>query len=386
MTIAIGVTRVSTRPQDEGYGRDSQIADVTAHAARVGATITPEFWLHETQSGADDVADREVITHLLEMVTNHRGALVFFPRADRVARLQENVTAIPRALQRAGAITHVVGIPGEPYSENWYMMLGILATMAERDYRTIVRNLTDGKLRKHESGGWAQGKAPFGYRIKRDERGVGVGLEIIEAEARIIRDAYTLGLEMGSVAVSLELFKRHGVRWSTPRIQGIWETPTYRGERVVTIHGRPVSQPVPAIVDADTWNRTHERWKGRKRHRTGSRADKLLAGFLRCAECGSSLCASKVVRREDATYTYYRCVYGTKTAHHNRRGCTHRTNHSGRTLEPAAWALFAETIANPDTLAPLMQQPVANPIADLEVKRMELESELARAGNHFGAA
>jgi len=167
LSPAIGCTCLSDQSQTNGCGADVQARGVhnfaQAHSLVVGEIID------EVRSGANALADRDVVQDYYARAKQTPGQAFIFPRVDRLAEL---IIGIARQLLHHGAQVWGLGFerPLDPKSPDW-LMFQFKAMMAELDYLGIIQRTMSSKIAKAQRGDWPSGRVPWGYRMTRDERG-----------------------------------------------------------------------------------------------------------------------------------------------------------------------------------------------------------------------
>ena len=181
-------------------------------------------------------------------------------------------------------------------------------------------------------------KLPLGYRKIKDSEGVRIEQEPREAEA--VRLAYELATNrnMGYRTMAQELNRqgyrtKQGAIFSSQTVKVVLTNPAMIGHQV--FWGK-TKEPIvnenayPAILSAEEWDKLQEVLKVRRegRHRgTTATSTYLLAGILRCGNCGGAMAGYK--KSED--YRYYRCSWYAKA----RDFCADAKSHRQKPLEDA---------------------------------------------------
>ncbi|MGP6172062.1 recombinase family protein [Microbacterium sp. A204] len=154
-----------------------------------------------------------------------------------------------------------------------------------------------------ENGHWQFSRRPYGYE-RRDGR-----VEIVEAEAEIIREGYSRYVAGASYYEIANDWNDRGVPtftgpWSMERVRQMFRNPRYAG--IVEHKGTrfDVEPQWTPIIDERTWSDYISTRDGRKRAGSWSTSTKhLLSGLLRCAVCGGSMLA-----RPDRGRQVYACT------------------------------------------------------------------------------
>ena len=201
------------------------------------------------------------------------------------------------------------------------LLTAIFSMMAQKESETISENIRWTYQKKMKKGRFITCKAPFGYRL------VGGGLEIIEAEAEIIRlifQRYLNGRSMEDIAKEIT---RYGIPtrdktpyWQTTSIQYVLHNEKYAGDslaqKTYTTRTLPhrkkrnqgeydqyfVPGSHPAIIDRELFDRAQAllKQKGAVIH-PKSGVTYPWTGTVICGQCGSIFKRKKC--RESAYWT-----------------------------------------------------------------------------------
>lgn len=175
--------------------------------------------------------------------------------------------------------------------------------------------------------------APFGYTAVSTNVAGARGrqkkrLEINEAEADIVRQAYDLylngdqGKTMGCKEIAMQLTKKgflsKGKPWSMQKIHVLLSNPLYMGDYHFNVYdkktgkNRPpeewIKTPAPAIIDAATFERVRLKRESRSPDQTPPRrvsSPTLLTGLLKCGVCGGHM---TIATGKGGRYRYYKCT------------------------------------------------------------------------------
>jgi site-specific DNA recombinase len=144
--------------------------------------------------------------------------------------------------------------------------------------------------------------------------------------------------------------------------------------------------PVPAVVDRETWHMAHETLEKNKRMASkNARWPYLLAGLLRCGECGKAYVANTRTVHKHKTYVWptYRCNGKSAGPRKARKSstCT-QSQISARILDPVVWQAISEMLTSPDLLAQAMDEFNANTaIQDMRSQIDFIEREIQQRIN-----
>ncbi len=218
----------------------------------------------------------------------------------------------------------------------------MLSGFAAHEREVIRERSVAGTNRVAESGAWMGGIVPYGYRKageKREARLV-ISEESIPgndlSESDVIHLIYRLAaVERRScfyIAARLSELRipcayqrddrlvlrgkrkqRASGLWRPARIRNLIVSTTYKGlhhfGKRSSNKGRPlISRPVPAIVDAMTWDKAQANLRNHLLYSPRSAKNEyLLRGLIKCACCGLTFVGVSNVRRDGRRDYYYRC-------------------------------------------------------------------------------
>lgn len=224
---AVGYCRVSTDAQEEGAGFDYQRAEVERTAKAAGYALVAI--LEDTCSGASKPEGREGFAKVLAMAEAEEFDVLLVWRFDRLARsILGGVTAAQLLKERGAALrscTENIDTTG-PQGET---VFAVMVGMASMEREAIARRTWEGRRKAAEAGKLPSGPAPYGYRR------VAGGLEVVEAEAEVVRRIYKMeraGKGVRAIATALQgegVPTRKGGAWSPWTVRAILENPLYRG-------------------------------------------------------------------------------------------------------------------------------------------------------------
>lgn len=222
MKKAIGYLRVSTKGQAETdeYGFDIQRNAIEEYAQENGYEIVE--WKSDVGSGASD--DREAFNELLygEVYNPPVEAVIVF-KSDRVARDIKLYFYYLYVLERKKIklISTVEEFEEQGDFANVYR--AILQFVAEQERRNIALRTGRGRLLKAVCGGYAGGRAPYGYKA------VDGRLTIVPEEVELVKLVFELKAQgMPNLVIADELHDRgyrtrKGTRIRDTLVRGIVE-------------------------------------------------------------------------------------------------------------------------------------------------------------------
>ena len=329
-TTAVGYFRVSSQGQ-AGERHVSLEAQATQFNDYCRAhNLEPVKTFTDIASGRKD--NRQEYRSMLDYVTREGIGNVVVLFLDRFGRNPQEL--LPRVWElKAQGIT--VQSINEDLEEELMLLLraGIAGQESKRTGERVSLALREGALR-----GKYVSKLPFGYTKIKDFEGERIVQVPQEAEA--VRLAYELATSrnMGFRTMAQELNRlgyrtKQGKLFSSQTVKVVLSNPAMIGHQVFWGKAKePIvnENAYPAILSAEEWDKLQEVLKVRRegRHRgTTATSTYLLAGILRCGNCGGAMAGYK--KSED--YRYYRCSWYAKA----RDFCADARSHRQKSLEDA---------------------------------------------------
>lgn len=325
-------TRVSTAIQTEGFSLEAQRQKILDYAKFRGFQICAEY----TDAGysGKNIAGRGQFQKMLEDIEKKKNdvqyVLVF--KLSRFGRNAADVLNSLQFMQDYGVNLICVEDHIDSSADSGKLMISVMSAIAEIERENILVQTMAGRRQKACSGGWNGGFAPYGYALQ-DGR-----LIIVEDEAQIIREVYHLYLSTnkGLTYIAKELnklfvkkVKKPGEtnKFTTHFVKRAIDNPVYCGKLV---YGRTVNEKIEGkrneyhritqkdgskivvangmhepIVPEDIWELAHKRRLDNANLLEKTEKDHfyLLAGLLRCPNCGTKMYGKQNGRkyRKDGT-------------------------------------------------------------------------------------
>lgn len=228
---AVGYIRVSTEEQrDDGLSLGAQREAIEAFAKSQGYELVALIE-DAAVSGAKDPATRDGFRQVLELAEAEAFGILLVWKFDRLARhLAYAVTTAETLRERYGVTLRSITEPIESESPVGQMMFGIFASMAAMEREEIKERTLMGRQAKAKAGGFAGGKAPYGYT--RDKEG---GLVVVPDEAAVVRQIFAWRRQgLGAKAIAHRLNEqgtptRKGQAWHFSTVAGILQNAKYSG-------------------------------------------------------------------------------------------------------------------------------------------------------------
>lgn len=239
----LAYTRVSTdRQAEEGFGLEVQEQSVRRWARAQGHRLV-RVVREEGVSGT--LADRPGLAEMFAALKAGESAGVVVPRLDRLARdliVQESLLA---EIWRGGWQVHSALASEAHYltrdgddDPSRTLIRHVLGAVAQHERSTIKLRLAAGRRRKGDTGGYAYGAPPLGFRAEGgalvpDEREA-----LVLARMRELRDA---GASLREIGVTLTAEGHH------PKRGSVWHPASIA--RVLNREaGRPVRRTYPSAT------------------------------------------------------------------------------------------------------------------------------------------
>ncbi len=324
----VGYARVSSDLQRERETILTQTELIKSYCKDKGYTLV-ETYCDDGVSGTIHLHERPAGKRLIEDARAGKFQAIIVYAASRVGRdVLGNEVSIRTLYDELGI--DFIGIAEQidlatPIGRAMFTFQSAIGRL-ERE-NTLQRS-RDATLRLARDGAWLGGIVPYGYRILGKERSArlvvsdeevaGLGM----SEADVVRMIYSMSAQEG--ATCIEIAKRlndmgvptsytrdervvlRGKRrektaglWTSGRVVGLLRAPTFMGVHTWGKRGSKrrakgathvtIERQVPAIVDAETWQRA----QNMLRNNSLSRPDivkraYLLRGLMKCGECARS--------------------------------------------------------------------------------------------------
>lgn len=285
-------TRLSQDRKGDELGVERQEQDCRALAARLGLVVE-QIYVDNDISATSGALRPE-----FEAMLRSRPRAIIVWHQDRLLRLTsdlEKVIALEVPVHMVTAGSLELATPAGR---------AVARTVAAwSQYETEQKALRQRAANQQaaEYGSWQFSNRPYGYQR------VGGRIELIELEAKLIRDGYRRVLRGASYRSVARRWNRIAHRfqisewlpiknelWSGPRVQRLLENPRYagvvvhKGKEVELLEGRsPQWQP---IIGGQVWYEFRQLKLNRKRKRSWAVSPKhLLSGMLTCGVCGGQV-------------------------------------------------------------------------------------------------
>jgi DNA invertase Pin-like site-specific DNA recombinase len=355
--IALVYARASSDPKDQRISVDRQMKLCTARAEQLWPDADVRVFRDDGVTAADPDVQRPGFDDFIAAVRSMRkGELVgvVVNEQSRLTRQPGQWDAIAIALTKSG-VSAVETLRNGPISvaDGSRLVGGILA-LVDADEVARTRARVQAAHRALFEEGRPAGRAPFGYRSTKDEKGRRA-FEIDPKEGPVVKRVFAWALQGHAISVIAEKLnnasvpprsahwtfkdKRKVTQWTSSTVRMLLKTPTVAGLRGHTdrdgkLHTVPGTWD--ALIDIDQWQavqrmlgqpatvvgangesyrvrtkpapqpRTYLLSGGRKRSGIEGQQGEAY-GVLRCAKCDHPLVAQTQTRRNGRRIPAYAC-------------------------------------------------------------------------------
>lgn len=234
MKNVVGYTRVSTEGQtgEDKYGIEAQKNDIREYC-RANDMLIVRWYDEGAVSGSTDDVFRPELSKLLNgEIQNPPIEAVVVGKNDRLARNIENFYGFKYLLKRNNI--DLISVAEDFGSAGIYQPVyeAISAAFAQLERSFITVRMSGGRTAKAAHGGYAGGRAPYGYRASKGSKKLTVAPE----EAKVVRLIFQLreeGKTLPQIQVILRengIFTRKGKEFQISSIKNILDNKkTYQG-------------------------------------------------------------------------------------------------------------------------------------------------------------
>ena len=414
MTTAAIYARASSARQRDEQTIGSQTAALIEAAGRWGLEV-PADWVFEDEGYSGATLVRPALERLRDLAAQVPVDVVLCYSPDRLARRYAYQALLIDEFSRAGAEVRFVKGPRAETPED-ELMIQFQGMIAEYERAQIAERTRRGKAHRARAGvANVLSGAPYGYRYVRRTEAADARYELVEDEARVVRELFRRYVEdQVPMAELVRWLAEEGIatstgkaRWDRSTIWGMLRNPAYAGRaafhktmrtdqraalnRTARRQGRTVSRhaasrprpredwieiPVPAIVSEETFEAAARRLEDNRRFAArNTKVPSLLMGLVICEGCGYAYYRTSTRTKTRKLY-YYRCLGSDDYRYEGGRVCDNRPVRADF-LDEVVWGQVTALLADPALVQAeldrrLAELRTANP-ATAERSRIELE-------------
>lgn len=308
--------RVSTKDQaTEGFSIEAQRHNLQQNIQMRGKRVISEY-VDEGISGKS-MESRQALMQLLEDAKEGLFQEVVVWKFSRLARNICDFLSIVERLEEYGVAIYSLTENFETKSSMGKFLIQMMGAVAELEVNNIKDNVQHGMVQRVKEG-HLHGIIPYGYR----KNSVTDKVEVFPEEADVVKEIFeAYGQGKGLKMITNQLNQRgtktlRGKHFHVAAIRRILHNPNYIGK--VRIEDKINKTSIitegkhEAIISQDLWDRVHLRYeKQSEKYCHKQRTTYLLNGFLKCPQCGDSMCLGITRdKNKDGTireYPYYQC-------------------------------------------------------------------------------
>lgn len=341
--------RVSSDQQREQNTIGSQTQALLDYAQGHEYTVAPE-WQFEDEGYSGSTLMRPGLERLRDLIAEGAIQTVLIYEPDRLSRNYAYQVLLLEEFARHGAAVVFLKAPPADTPEQ-RLMLQFQGMIAEYERAQIAERCRRGKRHRAKAGSVnvLSSTGPYGYRYVKKSETAQAYYEVVEAEAKVVREIFRLytveGLGLRAIARWLSghqvATRSKKALWCRATVYGILKNSAYQGlayyaktqarppsgrpSRKARLNGgyaqccsgrrrRPPQEwipvPVPALVSPESFALAQERLQLNKRFSVRrTLVPSVLQGLLVCEHCGYALCrVSCRAPRGALRYHYYRCL------------------------------------------------------------------------------
>jgi site-specific DNA recombinase len=383
MKIAAIYARVSSDQQKEEKTIASQTAALIAFARQENYQV-PAEWIFEDEGFSGASLVRPGLEKIRDLAAAGQIQAVLVLSPDRLSRKYAYQVLLTEELARQGVETVFVKAPHAETPED-HLLLQFQGMIAEYERAQILERSRRGKRHRAQQGEISVlSGAPYGYRYLRKTDEMAACYEIIEAEAKVVRQVFKLyteeGLSIGAITRHLNALavptRQHKPRWERSVIWAMLRNPAYQGRvcfgktaqaqrqritrplrlrgglatRDSAHHERPRTEwieiPVPALVSEETFAWAQANLDYNKQHGPRRTIEpSILQGLVHCRQCGYALYRSSTRTSARKLY-YYRCS-GSDAYRHGGQAVCDQSPIRQELLDQLVWAEILRLLEDP---------------------------------------
>ena len=356
--------RVSTEQQAQGTSLETQEAECRAEAVRLEYQVVDEAVVWEHYSGA--YVDRPGLSQLQAIARSGAIDAVVVHAPDRLSRNPLDLLNIVKSL--GDCSVRVIFVHG--YNEDsieGQLLTFVQGYAAQKERAQIAERSMRGKQAVARKGRIPNGTGPglFGYDYDR----LAKKRTVKDEEAAVVRLIFKWageGVSRNQIAKRLNDLgyrTKRGFLWEAVGVTRLLRNRAYTGVQtygekryrslgggrrsitkraegeVITVEGF-----TPPIISQEVFDLVQDKMGVGQARITGSPAQYLLTGFVRCAECGSSVSGSMLAKK----HRYYRCRATVPRA--SRPATCHARYIPAEEFEDQVLEMVFEALMNPEVL------------------------------------
>lgn len=375
--------RYSSENQRDGYSVEYQLDECKKYIESEGMLFVNSYIDEATTGKTTD--NRAAFFQMLADVKRGLYDCVIVYKYSRFARNLVEASIYRQQIEKAGAQLISAMERIDDTTPEGKMMRNIIMVMDEYYSDNLATFVSSSMHTAAKSGKILGGAALFGYRRNEEKK-----LEIEPREAELVKrifELYANGMPLGRIVEHLNadgIRTRRGNPFSESGLYAILRNEKYIGRFTYSVEGYEtivIDNAIPAIIDAETWQRVHQRIADYALNTTTPRPRKKeriypLTGKITCGCCGNVFFGSAKARaKTDVEYNYYVCR-GKK----HLKICTNKDIRKEH-LEAFVFGEIKKHLLNPEVIEKLTEETyaiIADGAEDLGADLKKLKAEKAK--------
>lgn len=298
--------RVSTDSDEQLSSYEAQVDFYTRHIKSNPEWEFVNVYTDEGISGTN-TKKREGFNRMVADAMEGKIDLILTKSISRFARNTVDTLTTVRKLKEKGVEVYFEKENIYTLDAKGEVMITIMSSLAQEESRSISENVTWGKRKSMANGKFSLAYKHFlGY--KKGEDGI---LEIVEDEAKIVREIYQLFLEGQTVRMIADHLTQQGIptpkgkeKWSVSTIMSILQNEKYKGDALLQktyvadfltkrvkkncgeIPQYYIKDSHPAIIDPATFDLVQEEIERRRPERHKLHKSSPFTAKIICGDCG----------------------------------------------------------------------------------------------------
>lgn len=347
MVMAAIYARVSSNSQKQEETIASQTTALKEQAKSLDLVVPPD-WVFEDEGFSGSTLVRPALERLRDLVAQVRVEVLLCHAPDRLARKYAYQVLLLEEFARAGTeVRFIKAAPAD--TPEAALLVQIQGVIAEYEKAQIMERTRRGKIHRAKAGSVSVlSRAPFGYRYVRKGPDSPARYEVVEHQARVVRELFRRYTEEPVSLRALGAWLTHEAiptaigrsRWDHQTVRQLLRNPAYCGRaafgRTVQIdestrmtrprrlrNAKVSRQParrnrardqwieiaVPAIVSNEVFELAARRLEDNRRFSARRTKEPfLLQGLIACRRCGYAYFRARKKDRGGRVYGYYRCT------------------------------------------------------------------------------
>ena len=422
MKTAAIYARVSSDQQKEEKTIASQTAALVEYARSEGYSV-PDEWIFEDAGYSGANLLRPGLERIRDLAAEGQIQAVLALTPDRLSRKYAYQVLLIEEFSRHGVDTVFIKSSHSQTPED-QLLLQFQGMIAEYERAQIIERSRRGKRHRAKQGEVSVlSGAPYGYCYMRKTADRAAYYEIIETEAKVVRNVFKLytvdRLSIGAVTLHLNELavptKNNRNQWERSTVWAMLRNPAYHGKACFgktqlaprkrtsnrslrqrnglpalnsASHELPrdqwISIPVPALISEEVFALAQERLEENKNFSSRRTIEPgILQGLVHCRHCGYALYRSSTHSSARKIY-YYRCLGSDAWRYNGKRRCDQRPIRQDL-LESVVWAEIMRLLEDPTLIqVELDRRLAASRNSDLTKRQQEdLTLDLARVQKHM---